>query len=188
MNMNKKYILSLLACAAFTACDMDLTPETSISTGESVQSVLDCQKYSNLIHGEWRGYIQGTYDMDALVQSGLITATADYGNTYGAFYRWDYTISDGAFSGCWADNYNYIANANVLLKGGQALLDANTLSDSERAQVSLYMGHASFLVNTFYQVFLSKIWDIAVAMSHIFYLSNALSICCFCPFKSFCFS
>ena len=39
---------------------------------------------------------------------------------------------------------NYIANANVLLKGGQALLDANTLSDSERAQVSLYMGHAYF--------------------------------------------
>ena len=30
MNMNKKYILSLLACAAFTACDMDLTPETRI--------------------------------------------------------------------------------------------------------------------------------------------------------------
>lgn len=144
MKMNKKYILSLLACVAFTACDMDLTPETSISTGESVQSVLDCQKYSNLIHAEWRGYIQGSYDMDALVQSGLITATADYGNTYGAFYRWDYTITDGAFSGCWSNNYNYIANANVLLKGGQALLDGNTLSENERAQVELYMGHAYF--------------------------------------------
>lgn len=37
MKMNKKYILSLLACVAFTACDMDLTPETSISTGESIE-------------------------------------------------------------------------------------------------------------------------------------------------------
>ena len=50
--MKKKTILSLFACccAAFTACDMDLTSETSIATNESVQSVLDCQKYSNLFH------------------------------------------------------------------------------------------------------------------------------------------
>ena len=116
--MKKKTILSLFACccAAFTACDMDLTSETSIATNESVQSVLDCQKYSNLFHAEWRSYLQNAYAMDALVQSGLITATADYGNTYGAFYRWEFTITDGAFSGCWSNNYNYIANANVLLK------------------------------------------------------------------------
>ena len=144
--MKKKTILSLFACccAAFTACDMDLTSETSIATNESVQSVLDCQKYSNLFHAEWRSYLQNTYAMDALVQSGLITATADYGNTYGAFYRWEFTITDGAFSGCWSNNYNYIANANVLLKGAQALLDANTLSDADRASVRLYMGHAYF--------------------------------------------
>ena len=39
--MKKKTILSLFACccAAFTACDMDLTSETSIATNESVQSV-----------------------------------------------------------------------------------------------------------------------------------------------------
>lgn len=82
--------------------------------------------------------------MNALVQSGLITATADYGNTYGAFYRWDFTITDGSFSGCWADNYNYVANANVLLNGAQALLDANTLSEADRESVRLYMGHAYF--------------------------------------------
>lgn len=144
--MKKKTILSLFACccAAFTACDMDLTSETSIATNESVQSVLDCKKYSNLFHAEWRSYIQNSYAMDAMVQSGLITATADYGNTYGAFYRWDFTITDGAFSGCWSNNYNYIANANVLLKGAQALLDGNTLSEADRASVSLYMGHAYF--------------------------------------------
>ena len=144
--MKKKTILSLFACccAAFTACDMDLTSETSIATNESVQSVLDCQKYSNLFHAEWRSYLQNAYAMDALVQSGLINATADYGNTYGAFYRWEFTITDGAFSGCWSNNYNYIANANVLLKGAQALLDANTLSDADRVSVRLYMGHAYF--------------------------------------------
>ena len=109
--MKKKTILSLFVCccAAFTACDMDLTSETSIATNESVQSVLDCQKYSNLFHAEWRSYLQNAYAMDALVQSGLITATADYGNTYGAFYRWEFTITDGAFSGCWSNNYNYIS-------------------------------------------------------------------------------
>lgn len=142
----KSIILSVTTCcfAAFTACDMDLASETSIPTNQSVQSVQDCGKYSNLFHAEWRGYVQNSYTMDALVQSGLITATADYGNTYGAFYRWDYTITDGAFSGCWSDNYNFIANANVLLKGAEALLADNSLSDDDRKEIRLYMGHAYF--------------------------------------------
>lgn len=142
----KSIILSVATCcfAAFTACDMDLASETSIPTNQSVQSVQDCGKYSNLFHAEWRGYVQNSYTMDALVQSGLITATADYGNTYGAFYRWDYTITDGAFSGCWSDNYNFIANANVLLKGAEALLADNSLSDDDRKEIRLYMGHAYF--------------------------------------------
>ena len=77
----KSIILSVATCcfAAFTACDMDLASETSIPTNQSVQSVQDCGKYSNLFHAEWRGYVQNSYTMDALVQSGLITATADYG-------------------------------------------------------------------------------------------------------------
>ena len=135
----KSIILSVATCcfAAFTACDMDLASETSIPTNQSVLSVQDCGKYSNLFHAEWRGYVQNAYIMDALVQSGLITATADYGNTYGAFYRWDYTITDGAFSGCWSNNYNFIANANVLLKGAEALLADNSLSDADRNEIRL---------------------------------------------------
>ena len=53
----KSIILSVATCcfAAFTACDMDLASETSIPTNQSVQSVQDCGKYSNLFHAEWRG-------------------------------------------------------------------------------------------------------------------------------------
>ena len=42
--MKKKTILSLFACccAAFTACDMDLTSETSIATNESVRNTVIC--------------------------------------------------------------------------------------------------------------------------------------------------
>jgi len=48
----KSIILSVATCcfAAFTACDMDLASETSIPTNQSVQSVQDCGKYSNLFH------------------------------------------------------------------------------------------------------------------------------------------
>ena len=59
----KSIILSVATCcfAAFTACDMDLASETSIPTNQSVQSVQDCGKYSNLFHAEWRGYVQNSY-------------------------------------------------------------------------------------------------------------------------------
>lgn len=60
-------------------------PSTSIPTDESILTVKDCQAFSNMLHAEWRGYVQNAYSMDALVQSGLLTATADYGNTYGYF-------------------------------------------------------------------------------------------------------
>ena len=42
---------------------------------------------------------KNAYSMDALVQSGLLTATADYGNTYGYFLSWAFEITDGAFFG-----------------------------------------------------------------------------------------
>ena len=54
--MKKKTILSLFACccAAFTACDMDLSSEPCIATYESVQSVLACQYLSDLFGAGWR--------------------------------------------------------------------------------------------------------------------------------------
>ncbi|RHA78376.1 RagB/SusD family nutrient uptake outer membrane protein, partial [Phocaeicola coprophilus] len=95
---------------------MDLTPETNIATDESVRNVGDCEKYSNLFHAEWRGYIQGSIAATELVQSGQVVATPDYGNNYGSFYRWDFQITDGTIQSCWSSNYNYIANANLLIQ------------------------------------------------------------------------
>ena len=144
--MKKSIILSIIACcAAFTSCNMDEMPSTSIPTDESILTVKDCQAFSNMLHAEWRGYVQNAYSMDALVQSGLLTATADYGNTYGYFYRWAFEITDGAFSGCWADNYYIIANANHLIKGGQNILanDAE-LSENDKAYINHYVGQAYF--------------------------------------------
>ncbi len=140
--MKKSIILSIIACcAAFTSCNMDEMPSTSIPTDESILTVKDCQAFSNMLHAEWRGYVQNAYSMDALVQSGLLTATADYGNTYGYFYRWAFEITDGAFLGCWADNYYIIANANHLIKGGQNILanDAE-LSENDKAYINHYVG------------------------------------------------
>lgn len=144
--MKKSIILSIIACcAAFTSCNMDEMPSTSIPTDESILTVKDCQAFSNMLHAEWRGYVQNAYSMDALVQSGLLTATADYGNTYGYFYRWAFEITDGAFSGCWADNYYIIANANHLIKGGQNILANDTeLSENDKAYINHYVGQAYF--------------------------------------------
>ena len=78
--MNKKlFLISAIACCcSLSSCDMDLTPETNIATDESVRNVGDCEKYSNLFHAEWRGYIQGSIAATELVQSGQVVATPDY--------------------------------------------------------------------------------------------------------------
>ncbi|WP_286032288.1 RagB/SusD family nutrient uptake outer membrane protein, partial [Phocaeicola coprophilus] len=144
--MNKKlFLISAIACCcSLSSCDMDLTPETNIATDESVRNVGDCEKYSNLFHAEWRGYIQGSIAATELVQSGQVVATSDYGNTYGAYYRWDFQITDGTVQSCWSSNYNYIANANLLIQKAALLLEDPQISDADKQQIKLYMGHAYF--------------------------------------------
>ena len=131
--MNKKlFLISAIACCcSLSSCDMDLTPETNIATDESVRNVGDCEKYSNLFHAEWRGYIQGSIAATELVQSGQVVATSDYGNTYGAYYRWDFQITDGTIQSCWSSNYNYIANANLLIQKAALLLEDPQISDAD---------------------------------------------------------
>ncbi len=52
--MKKSIILSIIACcAAFTSCNMDEMPSTSIPTDESILTVKDCQAFSNMLHAEW---------------------------------------------------------------------------------------------------------------------------------------
>ena len=121
-----------------------LPPETNIATDESVRNVGDCEKYSNLFHAEWRGYIQGSIAATELVQSGQVVATSDYGNVYGAYYRWDFQITDGTVQSCWSSNYNYIANANLLIQKAALLLEDPQISDADKQQIKLYMGHAYF--------------------------------------------
>ena len=144
--MNKKlFLISAIACCcSLSSCDMDLTPETNIATDESVRNVGDCEKYSNLFHAEWRGYIQGSIAATELVQSGQVVATPDYGNNYGSFYRWDFQITDGTIQSCWSSNYNYIANANLLIQKAALLLEDPQISDADKQQIKLYMGHAYF--------------------------------------------
>ena len=51
--MKKSIILSIIACcAAFTSCNMDEMPSTSIPTDESILTVKDCQAFSNMLNGE----------------------------------------------------------------------------------------------------------------------------------------
>ena len=144
--MNKKlFLISAIACCcSLSSCDMDLTPETNIATDESVRNVGDCEKYSNLFHAEWRGYIQGSIAATELVQSGQVVATPDYGNNYGSFYRWDFQITDGTIQSCWSSNYNYIANANLLIQKAALLLEDPQISDADKQEIKLYMGHAYF--------------------------------------------
>lgn len=144
--MNKKlFLISAIACCcSLSSCDMDLTPETNIATDESVRNVGDCEKYSNLFHAEWRGYIQGSIAATELVQSGQVVATPDYGNNYGSFYRWDFQITDGTIQSYWSSNYNYIANANLLIQKAALLLEDPQISDANKQQIKLYMGHAYF--------------------------------------------
>ena len=144
--MNKKlFLISAIACCcSLSSCDMDLTPETNIATDESVRNVGDCEKYSNLFHAEWRGYIQGSIAATELVQSGQVVATPDYGNNYGSFYRWDFQITDGTIQSCWSSNYNYIANTNLLIQKAVLLLEDPQISNADKQQIKLYMGHAYF--------------------------------------------
>lgn len=138
----KKVILIFLVMMGlgFGSCDMDLNPYNKIPTDESLQSVSDFKNFRNGFYAYARGLFTGGYVIQPEIQADGLNAVIDYSNTYGGWYRWQFTAEDG---NQWANFYYLISNCNLVLEKGYALM--HNFSATEQAELKQYLGEAYFM-------------------------------------------
>lgn len=105
----KVVLFAVLAAPAFTSCELDQYPTTSIPNEESWLKTSDAENFRNYIMQTIRSLsTQGYYSSDFYVdyfQPGLA-----FGNRNGQAYSWQFISTDT--EGTWSSNYAYIANIN----------------------------------------------------------------------------
>ena len=120
----------------FTACDMENLPYDNIETSESLQTLAYCKAFRNDLYADFRNTF---YDfLGQEIAADGFNPVIGYTNTYGGDYRWETEASGTA--GRWNDNYYIIANANLMIERVPELMDGAT--DSDRAQMEIYLGEA----------------------------------------------
>ena len=108
-NIFKVVLFAVLAAPAFTSCELDQYPTTSIPNEESWMKTSDAENFRNYVMQAIRSFsMQGYYSTDYYVdyfQPGL-----GFGNRNGQAYSWQFISTDTDDN--WATNYSYIANIN----------------------------------------------------------------------------
>lgn len=116
-----KYIVAAgAAVAVLAACNLDLTPKTSIPYDEDgvlIQTASNLTSFENGILASYRALQNGANFMAEDIQLDAFNAVADFGNNYGDLHRGDETFNAGQYEvrDFWANNYAAIKNFNILI-------------------------------------------------------------------------
>ncbi len=141
----KKILFSLcsLAMIFVSACNLDLTPTSSISTSEALRSMDDAQKLRRDIYITMRSSLTSgapVYLLELMADSfhGSIT----YGNRNGEYYKWEMRSTFGNVESLWESAYYLVMLANFLEEGIPALKE--TATTAEQAQYDVILGECAF--------------------------------------------
>ena len=143
INILKYTVVTGLAIASLSSCDLDLVPENSIAYEEGKQLFLtanDVKSFENGVLSSYRAVHYGVfYYVPDLICDGF-NATIDYGNNYGSVHRCDesFTSSDYDTEDLWENNYIAIKNYNIVIA------NADNVDESIRAVARIAKGEAFF--------------------------------------------
>ncbi len=113
--MKKIILFALSACTAFTSCELDIAPDTSLK-GEEALTLEYINGIRLGIYSNIKGVTSGGYLYYADYQTDLFNETSMSGNRGGFFYRWWLYDSDQDIDAMWNGYYSVIRNINYGLK------------------------------------------------------------------------
>lgn len=146
--MKKKYILfaALIAAVGLSSCDMEKYPYSSIEESQYMQTLNDFAMSRIGLYSNYPGLTTGGYILTAEFQCDDFMASANYSNSYGSQYRWDFQPSDGNIESHWASYYSTIARCNYYLDAVNKVNAGGVagLSDADIATINAYAGEAYF--------------------------------------------
>ena len=144
--MNKtRYIALLLAGTMTISCNLNLFPDSSISTGASMQSLEDCGKWRNGCYASMKYLTTGGFVYTTELQTDLFHAVKNFGNFDGEFYHYHVTPSSEMPGIVWFGLYAYIANINKMIEGAEKFMNDASLTQAERKTAAKYYGEGCFM-------------------------------------------
>ena len=96
------------------------------------------------LYSYYRSLTTGGYILTSEIQCDDFMATADYSNTYGNQYRWDFQPTDGNIEAIWSAYYALIARCNYYIDSYKKVKDAGQLTEGEMATIEAYVAEAYF--------------------------------------------
>ena len=118
--MKKKYlILALAAVLATSSCDLDTKPYGYINTDTALQNPSNFKAARATLYTYLETCVGGTIYNAPDIQSDCFNAVAGFTNTYGDFYRWDFTTNTSEFSTIYGNFQALINHANFIIDAYQ---------------------------------------------------------------------
>lgn len=96
------------------------------------------------LYSYYRSLTTGGYILTSEIQCDDFMATADYSNTYGTQYRWDFQPTDDNIEAIWSAYYALIARCNYYIDSYKKVKDAGQLTEGEMATIEAYVAEAYF--------------------------------------------
>ncbi len=151
--MKKRNIITVALGALFlstglVSCDLDREPQRDLSQNSALLTYTDAKAWEAGLLGRLRSAQGGIYTFAQDVQADELTATEEYGNTYGAFADWNkFFAAQYDSRDVYANMYTTIKNANYMIEKIPALAGLTT---AETTAVNVILGEAYFTRAYFY--------------------------------------
>ncbi len=133
-------LASLCALFGFTACDLDITPDTAI-TGPDAARLKYVRGMRAGVYNDMTSLASPAYTINDEYQSDLYVQTTNSGNRGGFFFRWEIYEDDQDIRGQWHGYYAMIANINYALN---KCAETAVSSDAAREEIALYVAEMHF--------------------------------------------
>lgn len=132
------------AAVLTTSCDMDTTNFGTIDQGNAIESVEDCQSFTNGILSYLRAKGSGTWLNNQDIQMDQFVGLVDNGNRHGIMSDGTLTASDNDLTTLFYNLYIQVKAANYFVPKADALLENPEISDADKAQIKYYKATAMF--------------------------------------------
>lgn len=144
--MKKIYTFLAAALLAFgvSSCDMEKYPYNAVEESKYMTTLNDFASARVGLYSYYRSITTGGYILTPEFQCDDFLATADYSNSYGNQYRWDFQPNDGNIEAFWSTYYTLIARCNYFIDSYNKIKDSDVIEEEDMPIIEAYVGEAYF--------------------------------------------
>lgn len=143
--MKKIYIALLATILALVSCDMDKSPEGSITDTDALTSVEKCKSLRNGLYTYMRSITTGQFIILSEIQLDDFHAVRGNGNRMMDFYNGNILATTAEIASIYGGYYSVIAGTNFLINGIEERINTGIYPETSRHELNRYMGEAYFM-------------------------------------------